>query len=259
MKKCELLNLSIGTKLISKKDESIHEVLEVTENYVQLGEKAYTKSTIQRWYNIYTEPVVEEKPVETKIEIIEPKYNEQQIITDTKHLENYFIKRIIPRNYVNKDEMFYEYTLINMHNNEEIIVAESIIEEVFVLTTNEWNEKVQQAHKPVEEKPVKEKIEKNLGALSVSIDEILNYVESMNCETKQNSNHIAVKKMGKNLMEIYPTKRRGISVVVRQTILSDEEKAQYDVKIVGSGTFVLDCRFRITSMEQFKNVLGQTM
>lgn len=258
MKKSELLNLSIGTKLISKKDESIHEVLEVTENYVQLGEKAYTKSTIQRWYNIYTEPVVEEKPVERKIEIIEPIYNEQQIITDTKHLENYFVKRIIPRTNI-EGNMEYEYTLVNMHNNEEIIVAEVTIEAFFVLTTNEWNEKVQQAHKPVEEKPVKEKIEKNLGALSVSIDEILNYVESMNCETKQNSNHIAVKKMGKNLMEIYPTKRRGISVVVRQTILSDEEKAQYDVKIVGSGTFVLDCRFRITSMEQFKNVLGQTM
>ena len=88
MKKSELANLTIGTKVISKKDESIHEVLEVTENYVQLGERAYSKSTIQRWYNIYTEPVVEEKPVEVKIEIVEPIYNEQQIITDTKHLEN---------------------------------------------------------------------------------------------------------------------------------------------------------------------------
>lgn len=257
MKKSELLNLSIGTKLISKKDESIHEVLEVTENYVQLGEKAYSKSTIQRWYNIYSEPVVEEKPVETKIEIIEPIYNEQQIITDTKHLVNYFVKRIIPRTN-SEGNMEYEYTLIDMFNNDEIVVAEPLIKAYFVLTTNEWNEKVQQAHKPVEEKPV-EKIEKNLGALSVSIDEILNYVESMNCDTKQNSNHIAVKKMGKNLMEIYPTKRRGISVVVRQTILSDEEKAQYEAKIVGSGTYVLDCRFRITSMEQFRNVLGQTM
>ena len=56
MKKSELANLTIGTKVISKKDESIHEVLEVTENYVQLGERAYSKSTIQRWYNIYTEP-----------------------------------------------------------------------------------------------------------------------------------------------------------------------------------------------------------
>lgn len=258
MKKSELANLSIGTKLISKKDESIHEVLEVTENYVQLGEKAYSKSTIQRWYNIYSEPVVEEKPVETKIEIIEPIYNEQQIITDTKHLENYFVKRIIPRTNI-EGSMEYEYTLINMHNNEEIIVAEVTIEAFFVLTTNEWNEKVQQAHKPVEEKPVEKKIEKNLGALSVSIDDILNYVESMNCDLKQNSNHIAVKKMGKNLMEIYPTKRKGISVVVRQSILSDEEKQQYEAKIVGSGTFVLDCRFRITSMEQFRNVLGQTM
>lgn len=269
MKKSELANLTIGTKIISKKDESIHEVLEVTENYVQLGERAYSKSTIQRWYNIYTEPVVEEKPVERKIEIVEPIYNEQQIITDTKHLENYFVKSIIPKTNI-EGNMEYEYTLINMHNNEEIIVAEVTIEAFFVLTTNEWNEKVQQAHKPVEEKPVevvpedktstveeKEHIEDQLNVLSVSLTNVLNYCEEMNCTLKQNSNHIAVKYCNKNVMEIHPTKRKGICAVVRHTLFTDDEIKQLkDAKIIGAGTYVIDLKFRIESMEQFKDILG---
>ena len=179
MKKSELANLTIGTKVISKKDESIHEVLEVTENYVQLGERAYSKSTIQRWYNIYTEPVVEEKPVE-----------------------------VVPED------------------------KTSTVEE-------------------------KEHIEDQLNVLSVSLTNVLDYCEQMNCTLKQNSNHIAVKYCNKNVMEIHPTKRKGICAVVRHTLFTDDEIKQLkDAKIIGAGTYVIDLKFRIESMEQFKDILG---
>ena len=165
-------------KIISKKDESIHEVLEVTENYVQLGERAYSKSTIQRWYNIYTEPV-EEKPVE-----------------------------VVPED------------------------KTSTVEE-------------------------KEHIEDQLNVLSVSLTNVLNYCEEMNCTLKQNSNHIAVKYCNKNVMEIHPTKRKGICAVVRHTLFTDDEIKQLkDAKIIGAGTYVIDLKFRIESMEQFKDILG---
>ena len=68
-------------------------------------------------------------------------YKKLQIITNIEELHNYFIKNIVP------SEDNYEYTLINMHNNEQIIVNENIIKNHFKLTTNELMEKVKNAHK----------------------------------------------------------------------------------------------------------------
>ena len=86
---------------------------------------------------------------------------------------------------------------------------------------------------------------------------MLNYCEEMNCTLKQNSNHIAVKYCNKNVMEIHPTKRKGICAVVRHTIFTDDEIKQLkDAKIIGAGTYVIDLKFRIESMEQFKDILG---
>lgn len=260
MKKAEMDNLVVGMIIKGKKDDTEYKITAIEDNKVMLDEvKSISMSTLKRWYDFVAMPEEEKEEKEEKvvaINIVEPKYNEGQIITDLMHLENFFIQRIIPRNYVNKDKMFYEYTLQNMHTNEVIIVAESIIEEVFALTTNELMERVANAHKPQEEKP--EQPKQNIDE-EVTIEAIINHVEQMNCDIKQNSTHIVAKKMGKNLMEIYPTKRRGISVTVRQTILSEEQKEQYGAKIVGAGTYVLDCKFKITSMEQFKDVFGQTL
>ena len=68
-------------------------------------------------------------------------YKKLQIITNIEELYNYFIKNIVP------SEDNYEYTLINMHNNEQITVNENIIKAHFKLTTNELMQKVQNAHK----------------------------------------------------------------------------------------------------------------
>ena len=68
-------------------------------------------------------------------------YKKLQIITNIEELHNYFIKNIVP------SEDNYEYTLINMHNNEQITVNENIIKAHFKLTTNDLMEKVKKAHK----------------------------------------------------------------------------------------------------------------
>ena len=68
-------------------------------------------------------------------------YKKLQIITNIEELHNYFIKNIVP------SDDNYEYTLINMHNNEQITVNENIIKAHFKLTTNELMLKVQNAHK----------------------------------------------------------------------------------------------------------------
>ena len=39
-------------------------------------------------------------------------------------------------------------------------------------------------------------------------------------------------------------------------IIDDEIKQLKDAKIIGAGTYVIDLKFRIESMEQFKDILG---
>ena len=68
---------------------------------------------------------------------MKPIYKKLQIITNIEELYNYFIKNIVPSG----DN--YEYTLINMHNNKQIIVNENTIKAHFKLTTNELMQKVQ--------------------------------------------------------------------------------------------------------------------
>lgn len=72
---------------------------------------------------------------------MKPIYKKLQIITNIEELYNYFIKNIVP------SDDNYEYTLINMHNNKQIIVNENTIKNHFKLTTNDLMEKVKKAHK----------------------------------------------------------------------------------------------------------------
>ena len=72
---------------------------------------------------------------------MKPIYKKLQIITNIKELHNYFIKNIVP------SDNNYEYTLINMHNNKQLVVNENTIKNHFKLTTNDLMQKVQNAHK----------------------------------------------------------------------------------------------------------------
>ena len=72
---------------------------------------------------------------------MKPIYKKSQIITNIEELNNYFIKNIV----LSDDN--YEYTLINMHNNKQLVVNENTIKNHFKLTTNDLMQKVKNAHK----------------------------------------------------------------------------------------------------------------
>ena len=72
---------------------------------------------------------------------MKPIYKQLQIITNIEELHNYFIKNIV----LSDDN--YEYTLINMHNNKQLVVNENTIKAHFKLTTNDLMQKVKNAHK----------------------------------------------------------------------------------------------------------------
>ena len=72
---------------------------------------------------------------------MKPIYKKLQIITNIEELYNYFIKNIV----LSDDN--YEYTLINMHNNKQLVVNENTIKNHFKLTTNDLMQKVQNAHR----------------------------------------------------------------------------------------------------------------
>ena len=289
MKKAEMQNLKVGQVVMDKRTSGEWTITDITDKNVTLDETVVrTMSTLQRWYVFVREPevevvesvevpnllvvpqqlllpapVVEEKPVERKIEIVEPIYNEQQIITDTKHLENYFVKSIIPRTNI-EGNMEYEYTLINMHNNEEIIVAEVTIEAFFVLTTNEWNEKVQQAHKPVEEKPVakteRQRVIDNITHGLITLDELEQISRNYGCEVKKCKHYTAVKFNGVSVVNIYSSKRKGIYPAFNHTIFTEEEiDALDEAQTIGNSKWVCDLKFKVISYEQYGEFLERAI
>lgn len=89
------------------------------------------------------------------------------------------------------------------------------------------------------------------------LEEIVEYLAN-NAEKytiKQNSNHKVVKGSGKNLVEIYNSKTT-VSLAVRQGIYTEEEQMNLDSsRIVGNGTYSLDLKFKIHSVEEFIDTL----
>ena len=101
MKKAEMQNLKVGQVVMDKRTSGEWTITDITDKNVTLDETVVrTMSTLQRWYVFVREPevevvesvevpnllvvpqqlllpapVVEEKPVERKIEIVEPIYN----------------------------------------------------------------------------------------------------------------------------------------------------------------------------------------
>lgn len=85
MRKADLNNLCAGNKVISKKDNTILEVVGLENNKVILSNgKMYSFSTIYRWFDIVKEQPVEEKPVEP----IKPTITEEKVVDDNQHEEH---------------------------------------------------------------------------------------------------------------------------------------------------------------------------
>lgn len=78
MRKADLNNLCAGSKVISKKDNTILEVVGLENNKVILSNgKLYAQSTICRWYDL--------APVEEVDEPIKPTITEEKSVDDENH------------------------------------------------------------------------------------------------------------------------------------------------------------------------------
>lgn len=78
MRKADLNNLCAGSKVISKKDNTILEVVGLENNKVILSNgKLYAQSTICRWYDL--------APVEEVDEPIKPTITEKKSVDDENH------------------------------------------------------------------------------------------------------------------------------------------------------------------------------
>lgn len=90
MRKADLNNLCAGSKVISKKDNTILEVVGLENNKVILSNgKLYAQSTICRWYDLAPVETVEEKTVEEKPEQpIKPTITEEKSVDDENHEEH---------------------------------------------------------------------------------------------------------------------------------------------------------------------------
>lgn len=81
MRKAELQNLCAGNKVISKKDNTILEVVGMENDKVILSNgKCYAQSTICRWYDL--------APVEEVDEPIKPTITEEKSVDDENHEEH---------------------------------------------------------------------------------------------------------------------------------------------------------------------------
>lgn len=81
MRKAELQNLCAGSKVISKKDNTILEVVGMENDKVILSNgKLYAQSTICRWYDL--------APVEEVDEPIKPTITEEKSVDDENHGEH---------------------------------------------------------------------------------------------------------------------------------------------------------------------------
>lgn len=87
MRKADLNNLCAGSKVISKKDNTILEVVGLENDKVILSNgKLYAQSTICRWYDLAPVETVEEKTVEEKPEQpIKPTITEEKSVDDENH------------------------------------------------------------------------------------------------------------------------------------------------------------------------------
>ena len=91
MKKSELNNLVAGNKVISKKDNTVLEVVGLEGGkYILSNGKCYSESTIYRWFDVKeVEQPVEDKPVEEKpVQPVEPIITEEKTVEDKQPKED---------------------------------------------------------------------------------------------------------------------------------------------------------------------------
>lgn len=83
MRKSQLTNLVAGSKVISKKDSTVLEVVAMQDGkYILNNGKCYSESTMYRWFDLYVEEV--EQPEQP----IKPTNTSEKVVEDENHSEH---------------------------------------------------------------------------------------------------------------------------------------------------------------------------
>lgn len=238
MRKAELQNLCAGNKVISKKDNTILEVVGLENNKVILSNgKCYAQSTICRWYDLAPVETVEEKTVEEKPEQPKFKLGDKvknglgQIgeVVSVPHLVSYNGRLVMDG-----------YRVRFTEDGETFIKSYS--------ETYEGLTKVEEPIKPIE--PVVEKVEPKDNTVKVNtkgknnIEEIFSQfneiVQDHNCYFKHNKEYIGCmtdRKKG-TLLQLKPNKQGSIHIDLKKSVwkkLKEQYRhlleQQYDAKL----------------------------
>ena len=217
MRKGEMEKMQIGDKIQSKRDERVYTVTEINAKGVMVdGYKKYTWSTLKRNFIPYEE-VVEVEP-----------QNEEMLIDD------------IVAAVENGDDSVLVKPAINP--TVEVITGQPIVTEL----------------KPKATRKVEEKPNNN----TVTLVDILDVADEFKLGHKTNKTHIVLKAK-KNIMEVYySSKKHTCYVAIKHQCvdavpsIKEELIMNYEGKIVGAGTYTLDFKFRVDTVDQLKQAIS---
>lgn len=217
MRKGEMEKMQIGDKIQSKRDERVYTVTAINDKGVMVdGYKKYTWSTLKRNFIPYEE-VVEVEP-----------QNEEMLIDDIVDAVE------------NGDDSVLVKPAINP--TVEVITGQPIVTEL----------------KPKATRKVEEKPNNN----TVTLVDILDVADEFKLGHKTNKTHIVLKAK-KNIMEVYySSKKHTCYVVIKHQCvdavpsIKEELIMNYEGKIVGAGTYTLDFKFRVDTVDQLKQAIS---
>lgn len=326
MKKNELTNLQIGSKVESKKTGEVLIINNIVEvegkvKYELDNNKTVAQSSMLRWYNLVEQEVVEQVEIETPAVEVEPTPEElQQLIEkEAKTVKLTDLEKeamLILRD--NEYENCFDNSFFHNPPTWDFVIIEglscgvqgakgvlgSLTKKglVVVDTEGEYNknskqydrsvaltdlgyevgklyfesigqtteyegrvepEEIQPAQQPVEPQPEVKPVEvkpidvKPANNLAEQIFEYCNNHQDI-YTIKHNKDHSVIKGVNKkNLVEIYASKK-AVNVAVRQDLYTEEEQMVLDnARIVGNGTFTLDLKFVVHSINDFISVLNR--
>lgn len=229
MRKGEMEKMQIGDKIQSKRDERVYTVTEINDKGVMVdGYKKYTWSTLKRNFIPYEE--VEEPVVE-----VEPQ-NEEMLIDDI---------------------------VAAVENGDDSVLVKPVVEEVVEPEVNPTVEVITGQPIVTELKPkATRKVEEKLNNNTVTLVDILDVADEFKLGHKTNKTHIVLKAK-KNIMEVYySSKKHTCYVVIKHQCvdavpnIKEELIMNYEGKIVGAGTYTLDFKFRVDTVDQLKQAIS---
>ena len=120
MRKQQLMELKVGDKVISKKDNTVKTVTAINEK-IELDNKAFSQSTMIRWYSIYEEPVDLVEPIQSDKKDEDNETQGNTATTTKKHVISRDTATTSDK--ITKDDIIY----IIEHSNCDAVVKKQYI------------------------------------------------------------------------------------------------------------------------------------